>query len=585
MPDVEREDDAHILRDFAGAVAQQNAAQRKMARYATRRGEISETYPIGKNPTWDELKAAIKSRPLCIIRGWDWDNRFEAHAGAAQLFVKMSQAFWGLAFEKKHFFSNREVYITCLEDAMRSWSVESITNFINEPHFLASNATYSGSSKRGKQDVPFEKLRDRLYFCSPSTKTKESSKWRTLVERGYLHEYHEFVRTHTPEDVSGLQIALDTIFMGIQCLPSSTDTNIWLTSKETNGPIFRTNTGYYKIDGLRRDPPSKNSTNPLPRVEVSNKQFADALEAQDRGVEFVRARRDRQKAAARNKRRSGKSKRARKPPPNRGRKKRAVTPDDVNNSGSSTSDGDDEDDDAPPKRTPTRRRNRRSKATPTSDDYVSDSEPEEDDNPSPTKRRRMASMRKSTQEATQNRGKTQYTGRITRARAEANRPEVPVPTMPPSAMIRPERSQPCRTAKGNRRRLRSLSIEFDIHDPKATQLQLQNDASGDDGGRTSDTSLMSASQLPPKPVLRMPPHTSTSINTHNTMTLDDNGQSSDASMISMSIEPLIASHSVHTSYRVTGLESSDSESGEEEDGSSEPGYTDDDEPEPGQNVM
>ncbi|TDL21602.1 hypothetical protein BD410DRAFT_803999 [Rickenella mellea] len=197
----------------------------------------------------------------------------------------------------------------------------------------------------------------------------------------------------------------------------------------------------------------------------------------------------------------------------------------------------------------------------------------------------MASMRKSTQEATQNRGKTQYTGRITRARAEANRPEVPVPTMPPSAMIRPERSQPCRTAKGNRRRLRSLSIEFDIHDPKATQLQLQNDASGDDGGRTSDTSLMSASQLPPKPVLRMPPHTSTSINTHNTMTLDDNGQSSDASMISMSIEPLIASHSVHTSYRVTGLESSDSESGEEEDGSSEPGYTDDDEPEPGQNVM
>ncbi|TDL13495.1 hypothetical protein BD410DRAFT_735307, partial [Rickenella mellea] len=221
LPDVEKDDDPHILQDFVGAIAQRTLAQRRMAQYAKQKGIVNDSYPIGQNPTWEELESEVKNMPQRIMGDWDWDNACDAHADAARLFVKMSKSFWEKGFQKDHFLPAIQINITCLEDAMKSWSIQSIINSVISPHFLASNANYPGSSKRGKQDVPFEKLREQLYFCPPSTATKPNTKWRYLVEGGYLRDYHQYIRDHTPEDVWALDRALNTIFMKIQCLPSS----------------------------------------------------------------------------------------------------------------------------------------------------------------------------------------------------------------------------------------------------------------------------------------------------------------------------------------------------------------------------
>ncbi|TDL14059.1 hypothetical protein BD410DRAFT_699596, partial [Rickenella mellea] len=252
MPLVEGEDDDQVLRDCGGAVARKNIAQRRMERFMRKKGQVTPEFPLGENPTWEELNSAVKNKPEVVMREWVWNPVYDGHADAARLFVKMSRHIWFQAFEQDHFRAPSIPRIICLEDAMKAWSVRAIFASVLRPSFLASNADIEGATRQGKASASFVSLRKNLLFFPPTAEIKATSRWKTLMDYGYIRDYHRYLGEHGEEHIAALHDAIDYIFNHIHCLPCSTDMKIWQASKDTYGPIFRTNPAFYKIRGLRK---------------------------------------------------------------------------------------------------------------------------------------------------------------------------------------------------------------------------------------------------------------------------------------------------------------------------------------------
>ncbi|TDL13461.1 hypothetical protein BD410DRAFT_810525 [Rickenella mellea] len=590
---VEPEDDDQVLRDCGGAVARKNIAQRRMQRFMRKRGQVTPEFPFGENPTWQELSSQVKTQPERIMKEWVWSPLFDGHAQAARFFVKMSRNVWFQAFDQDHFRAPSKPRIICLEDAMKSWSVKAICVSVRRPSFVASNAGIEGASRQGKASASFVSLRKNLLFFPPTAKVKAASSWKELVDVGYIRDYHRYLHEHGEEHITALHDALDHIFENIHCLPWSTDIKIWQANKETYGPIFRTNPTFYKIRGLRKGTRNKEDVNPfvplLPRVEVSRKTLRDNLEAEEHGIGFVTARKERVRAAKRNKKRSAKSKNARKPPA-RG-KKRAQTPDESADADSSSSESEEDDDDSDNElivQTKSKGKSKPVRSAPTvaSIDHISNSDPNQSDNPSPQKRRRVANQRSQNTQPTQQSSRTQSTARMTRARA---RQLSPASREPSTAIIR----------KTDTRRKRTIpNINSPEIQPQRTTPDARRETSDDEGGETSEPSsklrhilntvtpskypikVLPAFHLPPKPALRAAGSPTTPINLQNRMSEDERGQSSDASPPSRANNPFQRNSPPSRPISRTNHADSDDELS-----SSDPRYSENNEPGTQGNIM
>lgn len=297
LPDVESEDDDVVSHALGDARGRKSRGIRKTVKYIRRRrGSVNKDFPMGENVLWNELEVAMRTMTSTIIRPWVWRPAWAYHNLASRMFVHMTKDFWLFGLNPQCVLGIERT-IQTLEEAMRSWSLLSITQYTPNAEFEASSTGVPGeSSRRGKLVPSFVSLRN-VFFPSPQVVLKPRSKWVVLKRYGYLEGYHTWLNQLgvSLQQKVDLHSALDRIFDNVQCLPRTNAMHIWLPGS-SGGPLFRTHPKFYRIVSLRKEKASVSKKTPdsvIPHVEVSNTRFMDLLQSVHVGHRLEQSRRNR----------------------------------------------------------------------------------------------------------------------------------------------------------------------------------------------------------------------------------------------------------------------------------------------------
>jgi hypothetical protein len=321
LEEVQEKDGLDVLRSLG--VGRNNSRQRKRRRKAPG-SDPSIAYPLGTMPTWTELVKAIRENPSRIMRSWSYNSIWTASAIAAQLFIKFSQQMW--LFAHPAWTGGDDRSFPTLQEAMKSWSIESIDENLSGIVFLPCNAKVKGAP-RGRPEKSFSE-RAKIYFPDdkddrPPTNSPWGNFWKYPC---YIWEYHRTLHDLDDEDdVENLDGHLKDLFQNIQCLPNSQGFTasfagrLWSKSKE-DGLEVVTNPVYYKIvevGAIPRRGKSRGTRKPATRTK---KAFISALlrqEGMEEEATKIALAEERKKKCTSNARKSAKSKAYRAPPTRR----------------------------------------------------------------------------------------------------------------------------------------------------------------------------------------------------------------------------------------------------------------------------
>src|SRR5262245_4260835 len=146
---------------------------------------------LGSEPSWEQVKEALVSNPLEVMKKWQWPQVLEPTAigppegmakKAGEIFRRLTLYAWLLVHPS--WSTTKEVRIDTVQDALASWTVESIMQRLKDVSFMACNAGLAGPIP-GKMQNWFED-REKLFFRE--SWKKMSSAWMAMDE-GYLNEY------------------------------------------------------------------------------------------------------------------------------------------------------------------------------------------------------------------------------------------------------------------------------------------------------------------------------------------------------------------------------------------------------------
>ncbi|KIJ57760.1 hypothetical protein HYDPIDRAFT_34815 [Hydnomerulius pinastri MD-312] len=261
LEDVQEVDDAHVL-----ALMGFNAkARRDRALASHDHGILSglhenNGFPIGPTPTWTRLKQAITGNPALMLKNWSWSPRFLSYnLVITRLFCTFTTQMWLRL--SNNAFKGIVPGPSCLEDAMRCWTVISIDDTLFNTTFEACNIGLENNNgvvhgRRGPRSVSFADRMD-IFFPSMKTKFRKDSQWSPYWEgRGYIKQYHDLLRSRNEQERCQLNNALCAIFSDLQCLPASqkmtekTKGFVWRC--KGSGYLFVTNPKFYKVEGLSK---------------------------------------------------------------------------------------------------------------------------------------------------------------------------------------------------------------------------------------------------------------------------------------------------------------------------------------------
>jgi hypothetical protein len=287
-------------------------------------------YPEGSHPTWSHIKEVVQVNPLNIMRKWVLGPHLSAdivNKDASNLFIAFTWQTWMAVNIGHRLLRWKPTKTMTLEDAMRLWTPESIDSHIRSVQWIASLPPDAGVTGR-----PREAFGDRwtMYFPPQSPKPPQASVWSTFVERpGYIYRYHQYIASHTAEDVASLQRCLELIFTDLQCLPDSSRFSgangvgrIW--THEQGQVKILTNPTYYRVAGYGEHTRKKRA--PGPSAQSTKRQLLKDINDEE-GISLADQKAAQKIARYRKKGRSAKAKNARKPPPGRKGNKTQPTPD------------------------------------------------------------------------------------------------------------------------------------------------------------------------------------------------------------------------------------------------------------------
>jgi len=181
-------------------------------------------FPLGKRPTWNQVKDIMKKNPLLIIRHWT-PSLFYSHRGttAGILFVKFTRGFWVLLKTEHIIPPEVEEEVENLDQAMAIWSASNVSISIKNSVFILNRSGVNGAVPGGNESRSFRE-RSIIYFPSPGILPPSGSKWFPFFNAkvGYIHEYHKSLDLlQEDEEKDGLKESIGDLFNEIQCLPES----------------------------------------------------------------------------------------------------------------------------------------------------------------------------------------------------------------------------------------------------------------------------------------------------------------------------------------------------------------------------
>ena len=268
-------------------------------------------YPLGKRPSWTEIKGFMGRGAQELMLSWVCDPEWGSeHATAARLFTRFTREYF--ATLKIDILRADVPSPINLEDAMKTWNVQELRLTLISCWFVASNHGLKGVIT-GAKSLSFRE--QALAFFPPDPETLTDSPWALFLEYGYLRDYSRALQELGEDEEEALVEAIGDIFSHVQCVPvtlrpsSKSKGKLWTTTEE--GIHFVANPVFYK---LKQVGPPKKRTMPdktrLQRVKVSNIVTLKRL-AQMNGESIqsaVNARRARRMAKQRMKRLSAKNK-------------------------------------------------------------------------------------------------------------------------------------------------------------------------------------------------------------------------------------------------------------------------------------
>ncbi|KIM37238.1 hypothetical protein M413DRAFT_13424 [Hebeloma cylindrosporum] len=282
-------------------------------------GEGEGSYPLGRTPTWSQIKLSLQRNPFELMPKWIFPVELvpyiEAENGsmerlACKIFIKFCRALWIILHP--------------------AWMLAG-----NVAHQAKNIGRSSSELVSGRPMLSFD-ARWEIYFPDEGVALKK--RWEIFKEEsGYLHLYHAEARRLGTNDTRELNRCLGFLLSHCQCLPDSdlpeARDNIWRPAQQQM--VLLANPRYYLIAGVGS---TMGRGNRAQRAPAGHRALRDAQQQflmQEGFDATLSAKAVRMKAASvRNmNRRSNKGKNARKPPKRKNQKQ-------VDPSSSSSKEGD-----------------------------------------------------------------------------------------------------------------------------------------------------------------------------------------------------------------------------------------------------
>ena len=279
IADIVAEDPPQCRQDF------ESHRNRKTNRFAAKVPprqctEASVEFPLGRTPTYHDLQyfLANAKEPWTVMRDWTWVPNFDQtlSEAAVDLFIIFTRDFMNCL--KLDNLRGGYPDPKDLKEAMETWTVKSLCQDIQFPHFVGSNYQLPGKFKGPRDKAPnhldifFPKEADGL----------QGSRWGPMLEAGYLRKYFQFKASKAPEDFDRLRRDIQTILNELQCLPLSSPPGanrrhgqLWITGQK--GIQLWTNPMFYKLVSI-----SAGKSNTVARnkgVVLSNNDMVKRLAA------------------------------------------------------------------------------------------------------------------------------------------------------------------------------------------------------------------------------------------------------------------------------------------------------------------
>lgn len=291
IPEID-EVDSKEVHELMGHPERKSKSRRTAVHHSDSLAIVSPDFPLGPNPSWDQVTEMLATHPLRMIKPWTYPATAQVTQKASALFITFSTQFW-YGLHQSFLGSEQRPQPQTLEAAMGCWSLQSLQTLLGSICVVGSKAEIQHTTS-SNHDITFVQRRDIFFPEDRSWAASRQSVWNQFYLQGYLREYMDWINRYDEEDahVRGLKLSLDTIFSNIQCLPLSVRPKglkgrgkLW--SADGLGVAFVANPAYYRLESLGHTGHTKKK--PGRRIKASEAEIEAHLSAYngDIGVDMV----------------------------------------------------------------------------------------------------------------------------------------------------------------------------------------------------------------------------------------------------------------------------------------------------------
>jgi hypothetical protein len=249
LEDVQEQDDLGVLK----AIGVADHLKKRKPRLPTPAPDDPDVFPIGHSPTWKEIVKCFQESPWLLMKAWTWREEWsQMNNHAVKLFILCTNHVW-MSLNVTLLVDGIPPISTTLQEAMESWTIQSVHSTIRSVQFIPCNAGLEGSIP-GRRVKNLQERRP-VYFPRNLAFEHPTSVWQALCSQpGYIFEYQEIIKKLNTPARENLDLALDTLLSHIHCFPngfhgsknSKTRGTIWTWSRSSVVEVI-TNPRFYKL--------------------------------------------------------------------------------------------------------------------------------------------------------------------------------------------------------------------------------------------------------------------------------------------------------------------------------------------------
>lgn len=327
VPGILQKDDGAVIRHLGPRRTRPMPVTMRINALETNEINAGEDYPLGPNPTLEEITDRLKSDPTSLILPWSWPVELNRYLNADEDSLLRSAAALFIDFTHIAWFTlaGTDPHVETLQQALEAWSLDEVLAKIDSASIRPTLKTRDKKSKREMDMQGF--AAKRTFFFPGSDQKARGGRWRALFEfGGYVHHYRRIVRDIGQDEAHELDSYIEELLERCQCLPEvapSGKSSMWM--KISRQVLISANPLHLRIvsvgprTGRRRGGQARGQAAQRSAQEIQREVLRRTGVTAEAAQEAMRIKKRQGEAMRDHSRRSGKSKNKRKPPPRGGK--------------------------------------------------------------------------------------------------------------------------------------------------------------------------------------------------------------------------------------------------------------------------